>query len=330
MVKKLTPMEKASILLMVMGDEVAPEIIKKLSDRDLRKIGQVTVELGDVGPEEVETAIRDFLQEAQIAGRSIMDSENFLRSVVEKAHGNEKADVLLNDIYSSRHAMDFLNKVDAVTLKNILIKEQPQTIALILSYPSPEKASEVLPLLPEELRTDVLLKMAELSPVSPDILQDMEDVLQKEVKSRGALISGKIGGAEQLASIFNEMDKTSMTEMMSTIEEEDEELADKIKSLMFVFEDFLDMDNRSIQAVLQEVGNETLVLALKGASNELQEKIFQNVSSRAAEMLRDDLETMGPVKVSDVESAQSEIVRTAMRLEEEGKIVLSASSEEMI
>ncbi len=330
MASKLKGIEKAAILLMVLGEEVAPQIIKTLNDKEIRKIGQVAAKLGDVDPESVESAMTEFLNEVKLAGKSIMGGEDFLKTAVESAHGKEKADNLLSDIYATSHAMEFLNSVDPKITKNILIKEQPQTIALILAYMQPDRAAQVLAILPQEIRSDVVVRMANLDPVSPEILQDIEEVIDEEIKAIGALSSEQVGGIEHVAEMFNQMDKSSMTEMLTEIEESNPELADNIRSLMFVFEDLINVDDRGIQTILKEISNESLVLALKGASDELKAKIFKNVSSRAAEMLKEDLETMGPVKLSDVETAQGEIVRTAMRLEEEGKIVLGGSGEELI
>lgn len=330
MANKLKGSDKAAILLTILGQEVAPQILKNFNDKEIRKIGQITAKIGDVDPGTVDAVIKEFLEEAKLAGKSIMGTEDFLKNAVAAAHGREKADNLLGDIYATSHAMEFLNSVDSKITKNILIKEQPQTIALILAYMQPDRASQVLAIMPDDMRSDVVIRMSNLDPVSPEILQDIEDVIEEEVKALGALSSEQAGGIEHVAEMFNQMDKSSMTEILTEIEESDPELADSIRSLMFVFEDLLTVDDRGIQTVLKEVSNETLVLALKGASEELRAKIFKNVSARASEMLKDDLETMGPVKVSDVENAQSEIVRTAMRLEEEGKIVLAGTGEELI
>ncbi len=330
MAGKLTGAEKAAILLLALGDEVAPQILKNFNDKEIRKIGQLTAKMGDIDPETVSSVLKEFIEDAQQAGKAIMGSEDFLKKAVSNALGGDKANALLGDIYATSHALEFLNTVDPKITKNIVIKEQPQTIALILAYMQPDRASQVLAILPEDMRADVVLRMSHLDPVSPEILQDIEEVLEEEIKAIGALSSENVGGLEQVAEMFNQMDKSSMTEILTEIEELNPELADNIRSLMFVFEDLLNVDDRGIQTILKEVNNETLILALKGASDELKAKIFKNVSSRAAEMLKDDLETMGPVKLSDVEAAQGEIVRTAMRLEEEGKIVLAGAGDELI
>jgi flagellar motor switch protein FliG len=327
---RLKGAEKAAILIMVLGEEYAPQIIKNLNDKEIRKIGQVSAKLGDVAPEEIEEVVTEFMEDIKRAGKSILGTEDFMKNAVSQAHGEEKAKNLLNDIYASSHAMDILNTVDAKIALNILIKEQPQTIALILAYINPEKAARILSLMPEEFRGDIVIRMANLDPVSPEVLQDMEEVLESEIKSIGSLSSEQVGGIDNVAELFNQMDKSSMTEILSEVEEEEPELADSIRALMFVFDDLIKVDNKGIQTILKEVSNDNLVLALKGANDELRDKILSNVSSRAAEMLKDDLETMGPVKLSDVENAQGEIVRIAMKLEEEGKIVLGAGGEEMI
>ncbi len=327
---KLAGAEKAAIMIMALGDDVATDILKNLSEKEIRKLGQKSAKLDEISPTMIEGVVQEFINEAKKAGRSIMGGDTFLKKAVEMAHGKEAADSLLSDIYAASHAMEFLNTIDPNITKNILIKEQSQTIALILAYMLPDKAAQVMSLLPDDIRSDVVMRMANLDPVSPEILQDIEDVIENEIKSIGALTSEQVGGIEAVAEVFNQMDKSSMTEILTEVEEQDPELADNIRSLMFVFEDLIGVDDRGIQTILKEVSNETLILALKGSSEELREKIFKNVSSRAAEMLRDDLETMGPVKLSDVETAQSEIVRTAMRLEEEGKIMIGGAGDELI
>lgn len=327
---KVSGLEKAAVLLMALGDDVAPQILKNFNDKEIRKIGQITTRMGDIGPEVVDQILKEFIKEAQQAGKSILGTEDFLKKAVTNALGGEKAENLLSDIYATSHAMEFLNTVDPKITANILIKEQSQTIALILAYMDPDRASQVLGILPDEVRSDVVIRMCNLDPVSPEILQDIEEVIEDEIKSMGALSSEQVGGLDQVAEIFNQMDKSNMTEILSEIEETDPELADNIRGLMFVFEDLINVDDRGIQTILKEIDNETLILGLKGASDDLKEKILRNVSAVAAEMIRDDLETMGPVKLSDVEGAQSKIVRRAMELEEEGKIVLGGGGEELI
>jgi flagellar motor switch protein FliG len=221
-----------------------------------------------------------------------------------------------------------LDLVDAKSLANFLVNEHPQTVAVILAHLEPEKKGEVLKRLPEALQAEVVLRMANLEYIDPDLILELDNVLRSELSMMGTVEQATLGGTQPVAEMLNVMDKNTEQAIMSRIEEKDPLLAEEIRKLMFVFEDIIKIDDRGMQTLLKEVANDKLLLALKTANDDIKEKIFRNLSQRAANLLREDLETMGPARLSDVEAAQQEIVNAARRLETEGKILISRGGAE--
>ena len=255
--------------------------------------------------------------------------EAYIKDVLVKAFGPDSAKKLIDKIESGASAFDVLRWLDTGAIANMLSREHPQTIAIILAHLEPTQAAEVLGKLPENLKIDVSLRIASLDQISPAILVDLEDVLQSQLQSytRGK----KIGGIRTVSEILNQMDRASEDLILKNIEEKDQILADEIRKLMFTFDDLISIDDKGIQMVLKEITTDDLSLALKMAVDELKAKIFKNMSQRAVQILKEEIETKGAVKVSDVEKAQMNIVRVARRLEEEGKIVIGGKGgEELI
>ena len=224
--------------------------------------------------------------------------------------------------------MESLELVDAKSLANFLVNEHPQTIAVILAHLEPEKKCEVLKRMPESLQAEAVLRMANLDYISPELIEEVDKVLRQELATMGSVEQSQLGGVQPVAEMLNVMDKNTETAIMSRLEEKDPILAEEIRKLMFVFEDIIKIDDRGIQALLKEIPNEKLLLALKTANEDIKEKIFKNMSSRASTLIQEDLQSMGPSKLSDVEGAQQEIVNMARKLEAEGKILIARGGAE--
>lgn len=261
----------------------------------------------------------------------IFSSEAADKETIVDALGDERARTLLGGLNVSTigtRSLESLEMVDAKSLANFLINEHPQTISVILSHLEPEKKGEVLKRLPETLQAEVVLRMANLDHVAPELIAEIDKVLKGELASLSTVEQAQLGGVQPVAEMLNVMDKNTETSIMSRIEEKDPILAEEIRKLMFVFEDIIKIDDRGIQVLLKEITNDKLLLALKTANEEIKNKVFKNISQRAAAMLKEDLENLGPSRLSDVEAAQQEIVNVARRLEAEGKILISRGGSE--
>ncbi len=315
---------KAAIFLMVMGEEFTADVFKHLDEEEIKVIGEQMANVRNVDPVTVSKVIDEFvgtLKGSVIVGGS---GQSFFKKTVAKAFNSKKANVLLGDIKGEREGGYFekLKTLSPDVIINLIADEHPQTIALILSNLNFQVAAEVIKLLPEDIQSEVVVRIAKLDRVPDEIIDEIQSVLESQVEDVGGGGPHKMGGVEVAAEILNQVDRTVEKVILEKIEEDHEELADEIRQSMFIFEDLVHLDDRSIRALLKEISNDELLLALKTASEDLKEKIFGNLSKRAAEMLKEDMEVMGPVKVKEVEQAQRSIIKTARRLEEEGKIVL--------
>jgi flagellar motor switch protein FliG len=323
--------ERAAIFLLALGEDAAAEVFRNLGEKEIQEIGLAVSRVGELRPETVEEVLRAFVAEASTqavlaAGPS---GEAYVQRLAAKALGEAEAQSLLGDI-AAREALGPVAELDAKTLFTVLRKEHPRTIAVILSNLGDEKAAEILGMLPEQLQTDVAFRIAQLEAVPSDILVEVGQALRTEIAEMGTLGRGRreVGGVDRLAVILNRMEKSVGLALVDRVEQGDASLAEEIRQRMFTFDDLVRVDDRGIQAILRETDNQTLTLALKTASAEVKDKIFRNVSQRAGQMIREDLETMGPVRVSEVEKAQQTVVRTALRLEEEGRIVIAGAGGE--
>jgi len=257
------------------------------------------------------------------------DGGTFIKNTLLKALGNEKGQSLLENLSSSRRgALSDIKHLNPKILAQFIRNEHPQTIAMILAHLEPIRSAETLGHFPVELKKEVIMRIATLEGVSPEAITEVEEVLSRELKTLGTQCGEKLGGAHAAAEILNQMDKSSEGLILEKMDEEDPDLATSIRELMFVFEDINGLDDRGIQTMLKEVNNEQLLLALRTASDELKGKIFKNMSERASQMLKEDMESMGPVKLSDVEAAQQVIVNVVRKLEEQGKIVIGGKGGE--
>lgn len=323
---KMDGIKKAAILLMTMGDSFMKEVFKGLSDNEIELLGKSMSGLESVTvPIATVNEVMDEFKEkcSEISGITGKGVEAIKNTLIE-ALGEERARPIMETISlaSDKSAFSTLRQVDTSILVDYLKGEHPQTIALVLAHLEYSKAAQVLANMPENLQSEIVLRITNLGMVPSEVIDELDDVLRKEIKSMGSTGSKKLGGVEAVAEIMNQLDTNTENNIFSSLEEMDADLAEQIREKMFVFEDIIDIDNRGIQAILKEITNEDLILALKTASEPLKEKILSNMSSRASEMLMEDMEAMGPVKLSDVESAQQSIVRVVRKLEAAGKIVI--------
>ncbi len=322
---------KAAALLLAIGEDNAAKILRKLNEYELHALSNEMALLGELSPKEIDEIANEFLKELG-EEHSIGVGIDNIKNILEKAFGREKAAELIKKVGTPLSKQPFytLLNVDPKMIANFIKSEHPQTIAVILAHLEPQQAAKTLSFLPESLQPDVILRIAKLETVSPEVVKELEDALEEEVKSAGGTESHQVGGIEPVAEIMNNVPKEVEEKVMSEIEEKDPELAEEIRKKMFVFEDLIYVDDRGIQTILKEVSNEDLLLALKAASDQVKEKIFSNMSKRAAEMIKEDLETMGPVRLSDVEQAQQNIIQVARRLADEGKIVIAKGGGEVV
>ncbi|WP_297057785.1 flagellar motor switch protein FliG [Thermosulfurimonas sp.] len=330
--EKLTGPQKAAIFLMVMGEEFTSQVYKYLDEDDIKRIGVEMAKLDYVPAE----AVKKVLEEANIEAKEIMadlsvSPEEFLKESLVKAYG-EKGKILWEEIKKEIGPETFkkLKKLDPKTVANFLRNEHPQTIAIVLVHLDSDLAGQILQFLPEKIRSEVLLRIALLDKVDPEIVQEISNALEEELQTVGGVLGKKLGGTEKAAEIISHAGRELEEEILSDIEEENPTLAEEIRKYLFTFEDFLKVDDLAIQTLLREISTDDLRLALKGASEEVREKFFRNMSERAATLLKEDLEVMGPVRISDVEKAQQNIIKVAKRLEQEGKIILGGGEEEFV
>ncbi len=330
---KLSGSERAAVLLLTLGEKEAAEVLRHMGPKEVQKVGLAMAQVGSVSKEEVSAILDEFIQEVQQQTALGVGSDEYLRKVLVEALGEDKASGLIDRILIGRNTkgLDALKWMDARAVAEIIRLEHPQIIAIVLSYLDPDHAAEVLSFLPERLRPDVVMRIALLDGIPPAALQELDEILEKQFAGNDNVkTSSGVGGIKRAADILNFMESSVESQILETIKEADAELSQQIQDKMFVFENLVDVDDRGIQALLREVSTETLILALKGADEAIKEKIFKNMSKRAAEMLKEDLEAKGPVRVSEVEAAQKEILAIARRMAESGELVLGGKGEEFV
>lgn len=322
---------KSAILMLALGEEGAAEVMKYLGPREVQKLGEAMTSMKSIAQEQVETVLHEFNTVADQNSSLGLDSDGYIRSVLTKALGDDKASSLLNRILgggSDASGIESLKWMDAESVADLIHNEHPQTIATILVHLERDQACEVLGFFTERLRNDVLLRIATLSGVQPTALRELNDVLTKLLSGNDVLKKQPMGGTRAAADILNFMGGDHESSAMEYLKNYDPEMAQKIMDEMFVFENILEIEDRGIQLLLREVQSDSLIIALKGSSDEMREKIFKNMSQRAAEMMREDLESKGPVRLSEVEAQQREILTIIRRLADEGQIALGAKGEE--
>lgn len=321
---KFTGAQKAAILLLSFGEEISAEIFKHMNEFEIKRIGGAMSRLGRLDQDIVDEVLMEFYEILQKNNKFFYGGNEFTKNVIGAAFRGTDADEIIDSLALGASAnLDALELIDSRTLANFIRNEHPQTIALILAHLDPKKFGEVMKMLPEALHTEIMLRVANLDAVAPEIIDEIDDVLRNEIQAMGSISTTKIGGVEPLAEMLNLIDKATEDQILDNLEERDPDLAEQIRQLMFVFDDLVKIDDRGIQELIKNVANDRWKVALKTASEAVGELVFKNMSDRAAKMLREDMEAMAAVKLSDVESAQFEVIQVARKLEEEGKIVIA-------
>jgi flagellar motor switch protein FliG len=335
-IDKVSGPQKAAIFLYAIGEELASEIVKKLDEDEIKKLGGSMSKIASITPKVLDSVFSEFNELAVSQNQPIQighaGSNQFIKNVLSKAVEGGKAQTLLEEIQEEGRWNLFqkIRRLDPKILASFIKNEHPQTISIILAHLDSTQTAGVLEDLPAPLQSEVMYRIAELEKIPPGILEEVDQALQEEISMLENVEGRKVGGIRAVAEILNQVDTATESSILKGIEEQKQGLADEIRRLMFVFEDLLQLDDRSIISILKEVGNEVLQLALKTTSDELKEKIFKNMSERASEMMKEDLEVMGPVRLKEVEAAQQSIIKTAKKLESEGKIVLSSKGKEEV
>jgi len=325
--------EKSAILLISLGSDQAAEVLKLLDPKEVQKLGHAMAALKSVPRDRMDAVVSDFLLEAQNSAAMHVDTDAYVRSVLTKALGDDKASNLISRILQpgDTNGIEGLKWMDAPTVADLIKNEHPQIIATILVHLASDHASDILKQFTKRLRNDVILRIATLEGIQPEALRELNDVMLRLLSGSANIKKSAMGGVRKVADILNFMGSANETMVVDSIREYDPDLAQKIIDEMFVFENLLDLDDRGVQLLLREIQSESLILAMKGASEPLREKIFKNMSQRASEMLREDLESRGPVRLSEVEAEQKEILKVVRRLADEGQLVLGgAGGEEMV
>jgi len=316
--------QRAAILLMSLGEQDAANVLKQLDARDVQKLGIAMAELKEVSRDQMTSVLDKFIGIADGKANIASGSTDYVRRVLTQAVGKQKTDLLLDRVSTGQpgQGIEALKWMEAKAVAQIISGEHPQIAAIVLSHLEPEQSAAILPLLSDDMRTEVLMRIATLNEVPQTALNELDQLVEKQANVAPPAPLRRIGGARTVANILNAMERDKSGEELGKIEKSDAGMHQQIKDLLFIFDNLLNVDDRGIQALLREVGSDTLAVALRGAEPDVQDKILRNMSKRAAEILKDDMEARGPVKLTEVEAAQKEIVVTAQRLAEEGTISL--------
>lgn len=323
--------EKAGVLLLTLGEDVAAQILQYMSPKEVQKVGSTMATMNDVSRPTVEFVIDDFFDVLESQTALGIGNDNYIRGMLEKALGDKAGSVIDRILMGSgSNGLESMKWMDPKAIAEIIRLEHPQIVAIVLSYLEADSAARVLTHLPEDTRAGILMRIATLEGVQPAAIKELDSIMERYFSDNENVKSSMVGGERTAADILNSIDTSIENELMEQVRTENEELATKIEDMMFVFENLRDVDDRGIQTMMREVSTDLLSLALKGVDDEMQQKFLKNMSSRAAEMLVEDMEAKGPVKLSEVETAQKEILGVARKLEESGEIVLSGGGEQMV
>ena len=335
MSRKLSGPERAAVLLMNLGEEIAAKVLLNLDDREIQNIGNYISELGDVDLDTMDSINKDFYNMVQSGigglGKGGMD---FLKSALMQALDPAKATEILNNITTPGEEMggglETVRLLDPKIISSFIVNEHPQTAAIILAHLDPPVASLTIRELPEENRMEIVHRLATLERVAPSVIRELDEALQAEFRTSGAVSGNKLGGVEIAAEVMGSLDRETETSILMALDEVDLDLSNEIRNLRFTFEDILKIDDAGIQQIMKEINQEDLVIGLKTATDELKEKLFSNMSERAGLMLKEDLESLGPKKISEVQKAQQKVIAVCKKLEEDGKIVIGGGGDEMV
>ncbi len=328
--RKLDSLTRAAVLTHIIGKDAAAELFSHLDPREVQRLAGAIKDLAAVPQAQVEQILGEFIESVGSHSNLGMDTDSFVRGVLEQALPPDIASAVIDRITvgAESQGLDHLKWMEPRQVVEIIRDEHPQVKAIVLSHLESDQAAAVLGMLPERTRADLVLRIATLDPVQPDALKELNHTLESRVSGTRTVQPAEMGGLRRAADLLNFVDATAEAEILEFMKEHDAELGQQIEDLMFVFDNLLDVDPASLQTLLREVSSDSLLLALKGAGEELKDHLYANMSRRAGEMLRDDLEAKGPVRVSEVEEAQKEILTIARRLAEEGQIALGGSGGE--
>jgi flagellar motor switch protein FliG len=324
--------ERAAILLLTLGEGEAAQILKHMSAKEVQRVGSAMAKMKNVSRAEVEKVVSEFTTNVEAQTSVGIGADEFLRKALVNALGEDKAAAIIDRISIGRSTkgLEALKWLDARAVCELIRLEHPQMIAIVLAYLESDHAAEVLALLPSGVRAEVVVRIASLDGVQPSALTELDDIIEKQFSGNGTAKTSALGGPKAAADIMNALEPSHESAVMEQIKKSDEALAQVIEDLVFTFDDLIDLDDRSMQELLRQVPGDGLLLALKGAEDALKDKIFKNMSQRAAEMLKDDLESKGPVRIADVEGAQKTILQTARKLAAAGTIALGGKGDEYV
>ncbi len=327
----LTSIEKAAILLISLGETDAAEVLRYLGQKEVQQLGLTMSKLDNIPQSAVESVMSDFMEAISDQTSIGINNDVYIKEMLGQALGSEKAQTLIDRILmtTNTNGLESLKWMDPRQVAEIIRYEHPQIQAVVVAFLEPDQGAAVLQRFDENVRLEIIMRITSLDQIQPAALQELNDILESQFAGASSQ-SASLGGLKATAEIMNFIDSNVEQELMDMMRESDEALVDQISELMFVFDNLIDVDDMGIQVILREISTDVLVIALKGADVALQEKIFRNMSKRAAELLRDDLEAKGPVRVSEVEDAQKEVLGVARRLADEGEIMLGAGGEEML
>jgi len=330
--KQLSGKEKAAVLLIALGPQKSAEIFKHLTEEEIEELTLEIANMRMVSPEEKEEVIEEFYQVCLAQEYISEGGINYAKEVLERAVGQDKAADIINKLTSSLQVrpFEFVRKADPNQLLNYIQNEHPQTIALILSYLSPTQAGHLLASLPQDKQSEVARRIAIMDSTSPEVVKEVERVLENKFSNVISQDFTSVGGIQTVVDILNSVDRGTEKNIMEDLEIKDAELSEEIRKRMFVFEDITTLDNRSIQRIIREIDNSQWAIALKSASEDVKNIIFSNMSKRLVEMIKEDIEFMGPVRLKDIEEAQQNIVNVIRRLEEKGEIITPRGGDELI
>ena len=335
MARKYTGPEKAAILLMTLGEETAALVLANMDEREIQSVGNYMSALGDVDLSVMDMVNKEFYDLVESGGGGLgVGGVDFLKTALMQAMDPAKATEILNNITTPGEEMggglETVRLLDPKIISSFVINEHPQTAAIILAHLDPPVASLTIRELPEENRMEVVHRLATLERVAPAVIRDLDEALQAEFRTSGAVSGNKLGGVEVAAAVMGSLDRTTETTILTAMDEVDPDLANEIRNLRFTFEDILKIDDNGIQMIMKEINQEDLLIALKTATDDLKEKLFGNMSERAALMLKEDLESLGPTKISEVEKGQQKIIAVCKKLEEDGKLIIGGGADTLV
>ena len=335
MSRTLSGPERAAVLLINLGEEIAAKVLANLDDREIQNIGNYMSALGDVDMSVMDGINKEFYEmvESGTGGLGIAGMD-FLKTALMQALDPAKATEILNNITTPGEEMggglETVRLLDPKIISSFIVNEHPQTAAIILAHLDPPVASLTIRELPEEHRMEIIHRLATLERVAPSVIRELDEALQSEFRTSGAVSGNKLGGVEVAAEVMGSLDRTTETSILTSMDEVDPDLANEIRNLRFTFEDILKIDDNGIQMIMKEINQEDLLIGLKTATDELKEKLFTNMSERAALMMKEDLESLGPTKISEVEKAQQKVIAVCKKLEEDGKLVIGGGADDTL